>query len=100
MISLTKILTKEKSVYYITKGTNAGQYFNPDTRKYLIIDNIIKQYLNLQLDKTKFPKGMPKNLHWSGYAFHSEPNKNKLPPDLIKRKNALLIRENKKCFRY
>ncbi|MEA2049451.1 MAG: HNH endonuclease signature motif containing protein [Campylobacterota bacterium] len=72
---------------------------NPDTRKYLIIDNIIDQYLKLKLDNSKFPQGMPKELHWSGYAFHSEPNKNKIPKDWLKRKNAVLIREKKECFR-
>ncbi len=72
---------------------------NPQTRKYLIISNIINQYLNIQLDTTKYPTGMPDNLHWSGYAFNSVPNRNKLPSDWLQRKNALLIRDNKKCFR-
>jgi len=72
---------------------------NPDTRKYLIIDDIIKQYITLELDNSKFPQGMPPNLHWSGYAFNSEPDRNKPPKDLAKRKNALLQRDNKKCFR-
>ena len=72
---------------------------NPDTRKYLIIDDILKQYLNIELDQSKYPKGMPENLHWSGYAFNCEPNKNKLPTDWLQRKNALLIRDKNKCFR-
>lgn len=72
---------------------------NPDTRKFIIIDDIVDQYLKLELNSSKFPKGMPKSLHWSGYAFNSEPDKNKLPKDWPKRKNALLIRDNKQCFR-
>jgi hypothetical protein len=72
---------------------------NPLTRKYIIADNILNQYKKLPLDKTRFPKGTPSNLHWSSYVFNSEPNKNKLPPDWPKRKNALFVRDNKQCFR-
>ncbi|MEA3512119.1 MAG: HNH endonuclease signature motif containing protein [Campylobacterota bacterium] len=72
---------------------------NPNLRKYIIADDIINQFYSLKLDKIKFPKSTPQKLHWSSYIFNSEPNKNKLPSDLSKRVNALLLRDNKKCFR-
>ena len=72
---------------------------NPDTRKFLIVEDIIKQYEAIRLDSSKFPQGMPQDLHWSSYAFNSEPNRDKLPKDWMIRKNALLIRDNKQCFR-
>ncbi|MEA3290577.1 MAG: HNH endonuclease signature motif containing protein [Campylobacterota bacterium] len=72
---------------------------NPTTRKYLIVDNIISQYTSLTLDSSKFPSGTPANLHWKGYAFLSEPDKNKLPKDWVQRKQALLTRDKNCCFR-
>jgi len=72
---------------------------NPDTRKYTIIGNILDQYKNLKLDPAKFPKSTPTSLRWDGYVFNCEPNKDKLPPDWAKRKNALIIRDHKTCLR-
>ncbi len=72
---------------------------NPNARKYIILDDIINQYSSLKLDSSKYPSVSPQNLQWSSYIFNSEPNKDKIPKDWVKRKNALLIRDNKKCFR-
>lgn len=73
---------------------------NPDTRKMIIISDIITQFTNLKLDKSKLPTVTPPSLHqWDGYVFNCEPNRQKLPPDWIKRKNALLQRDHKLCFR-
>ena len=73
---------------------------NPETRKFMITSDIVTQFSNLKLDKTKFPKNTPPSLHnWNGYVFNCEPNKQKLPPDWAKRKIALLQRDNKKCLR-
>ena len=75
------------------------QEANPTTRKYLIVDNIIDQYTKLNLDKNRYPNSTDKKLQWSSYIFNCEPNKDKLPNDWIQRKNALLIRDSKRCFR-
>jgi hypothetical protein len=72
---------------------------NPDLRKYIIVGNILDQYKNLTLDKSKFPKSTPTSLRWDSYIFNCEPNKDKLPPDWAKRKNALIIRDHKRCIR-
>lgn len=72
---------------------------NPDTRVYLIVDDIIDQYMKLELKKEKFPKPITKDLQWGSYTFNCEPNRDKLPKDWMQRKNALLLRDNKKCFR-
>lgn len=72
---------------------------NPDVRKYLIADNIINQFQSIQIDTSKYPRSTPKNLQWSSYVFNSEPHKKKLPKDWLQRKNALCLRENRKCFR-
>jgi len=72
---------------------------NPELRKYMIADDVIDQFKRIPIDTTRYPKNTPKNLQWSSYIFNSEPNKDKLPKDWIQRKNALFVRENRKCFR-
>ena len=72
---------------------------NPDARKYIILDNIIDQFMKLELDSSKYPQATPLNLQWSSYVFNCEPNRNKLPSDWQKRKQALLQRDNNLCFR-
>jgi hypothetical protein len=72
---------------------------NPDARKYMIIGNILQQYNNLKLDSNKFPQSTPTSLRWDSYIFNCEPDKDKLPPDWAKRKNALIIRDHKRCVR-
>ena len=101
-ISKLKILLEKnypdiKFDYSIIEQSKVEQ--NPDARKYLIIDNIVDQYTKIKIDSTKLPNSTPQNLQWGSYIFNSEPNKNKLPTDWVQRKNALLIRDNKKCFR-
>jgi 5-methylcytosine-specific restriction endonuclease McrA len=73
---------------------------NPLTRKLMIISDILNQFNNLKIDKSKLPNITPPELHqWDSYVFHCEPHKQKLPPDWAKRKNALLTRDQRKCFR-
>jgi hypothetical protein len=72
---------------------------NPELRKYMIADDIIDQYKRIKIDQTKYPKTTSQKLQWSSYVFNCEPNKNKLPVDWIQRKNALFLRDNRKCFR-
>lgn len=73
---------------------------NPDTRKLTIISDIVTQFSNLKINKSKLPQNTPQALHqWDGYVFNCEPHKQKLPPDWAKRKNALLQRDHKECFR-
>ena len=72
---------------------------NPNTRKFLIIDNIVEQFLALRIDNKPTPKPISKNLQWQSYTFNCEPNRDKLPPDWLQRKNALLLRDNKICYR-
>lgn len=73
---------------------------NPELRKSIIISNIIDQYRVLKLDKSKLPLSTPSELHsWTGYVFNCEPNRDKLPPDWGKRKNAILLRDKAKCLR-
>lgn len=71
---------------------------NPDTRKYLIVDDIIDQFISKKLDPLN-PKPISKDLQWSSYTFNCEPVKDKLPKDWLQRKNALLVRDNKTCQR-
>ena len=72
---------------------------NPDARKYAIIDDILRQFKNLKIEQSKLPKTTPQSLQWNGYVFNCEPNREKLPPDWVKRKNALIKRDHKKCLR-
>jgi hypothetical protein len=70
-----------------------------ELRKNMIIDDIVTQFKKLTLNKSKFPKATNAAKLWSSYTFNCEPNKNKLPPDMPQRINALLTREKQKCFR-
>ncbi len=72
---------------------------NSDTRKYTIISDIFNQYTALSIPKNKLPTLTPKELQWNEYVFNCEPNKQKLPPDWGKRKNALLTRDDHQCLR-
>jgi len=72
---------------------------NPELRKYMIADEMIDQYKRLQIDKSKYPETTAKKLQWSSYVFNCEPDRDKLPKDWIQRKNALCLRDNKRCFR-
>lgn len=72
---------------------------NPDARMYMITEHIIDEYFNLPLDESKYPDTTPQHLLWGSYVFNSKPNRNKLPNDWNQRKQALLLRDGKKCFR-
>jgi len=72
---------------------------NPELRKYAIADDMIDQYKRIEIKTSKYPKNTPKDLQWSSYLFNCEPNKDKLPKDWMQRKNALFVRDHKKCFR-
>jgi len=72
---------------------------NPELRKYTIADEMIDQFKRIKINTSKYPKTTPKELQWSSYVFNSEPNRGKLPPDWMQRKNALFLREHGKCFR-
>ena len=83
--------------YSIIKQSKSEQ--NYDARKYIIVSDIIDQFTKIKIDSNKLPNATTQNLQWGSYIFNSEPNKNKLPSDWAQRKNALLIRDNKKCIR-
>ena len=72
---------------------------NPELRKYMIADEIIDQFKRIKINESKYPKTTSKELQWSSYIFNCEPNKDKLPTDWMQRKNALFLRDNRKCFR-
>jgi len=72
---------------------------NPELRKYMIADDMIDQFHRIKIDKERYPKTTPQELQWSSYVFNSEPHRDKLPKDWAQRKNALFLREHRKCFR-
>lgn len=96
-IYLEKTYPDIKFDYTIIETSNIEE--NPELRKYMIADEMLDQYKRIEIDTSKYPKSTPKELQWSSYVFNSEPNKDKLPPDWMQRKNALFVREKKKCFR-
>lgn len=72
---------------------------NPDIRKFAIVGSMIEQYKKYPLKQADYPQATPTSLRWDSYVFNCEPNKDKLPPDWEKRKNALIIRDKKSCLR-
>ena len=71
---------------------------NPDAIKYALIDNIINQYISIQLDIKTAPK-VPVDKLWDSYTFNSKPTKTKLPKDWLQRKAVVFQRDNKTCQR-
>lgn len=70
---------------------------NPDAKKYEILDNLIMQYTNKPY-KPSVSKPMKEKL-WDSYVMFSKPEGTKEPKDMMKRKNAILEREEKRCQR-
>jgi len=77
------------------KSQNEDSY----TTKYSQLDNLINQYINNRPFSKKFLKPIEKDSLWSEYAFYSKPNKDKLPPDWLKRKKVAYERDNYSCVR-
>lgn len=71
---------------------------NPEARKFIIVEDIYKQFERLQLKSENFPQVTPKELQWNSYVFNCEPNRDKLPPDWKERKVALLKEIIKNVF--
>jgi len=94
---LTKTYPNHEFDYTIIEHSISEK--NPELRKYMIADDIIEQFMRIEIDQSKYPKSTPKELQWSSYIFNCEPNKDKLPVDWIQRKNALFLREQRQCFR-
>jgi hypothetical protein len=91
--------TYPKVKFDFTVIANSKSEPNPDARKYMIVDNMVEQYMALGMDKSKYPKPISKDQQWSSYTFNCEPNRDKLPKDWNQRKSALVVRDHKKCFR-
>jgi len=72
---------------------------DPFTIKYYQVDELINQYINNRPFSNKLLKQIKTNKFWSEYAFYSKPNKNKLPPDWLKRKKVAYDRDNGACVR-
>ena len=96
-IFLEKTYPDIKFDYSIIEATK--DHPNPTERKYTIIDDIFTQYKKIQIDPSRYPHTTPQNLQWNGYVFNCEPNRDKLPKDWVKRKDALFKRDHRKCFR-
>jgi len=94
---LEETYPKVKFDYTIITTTNNEP--DEELRKNMVVDDIVDQYKKLQLDKNKYPKSTNASKLWNSYTFNCEPNRNKLPPDMPQRINALLTRENQQCFR-
>jgi hypothetical protein len=72
---------------------------NTLTTQYSHIDNLINQYINNRPFSKKLLKPIQTDNLWSEYAFYSKPNKDKLPPDWLKRKKVAYERDNCSCVR-
>jgi len=72
---------------------------NIDTLKFLIIDNLVEQFINLDFKPLTRPY-LKTNKLWSSYVIYSTPSKKyDLPPDWLKRKEIVYERESGICQR-
>ena len=72
---------------------------NALTTKYSQVDKLIHQYIHNRPFSKKLLKPIKTDNLWSEYAFYCKPNKDKLPPDWIKRKKVAYERDNCSCVR-
>ena len=72
---------------------------NPTARQYLICDNLVEQFIAIELKNIPIPKPISQNQLWDKYTFNSRPNGLKLPEDWVKRKMLVLTRDNNTCQR-
>ena len=72
---------------------------NPQTRCYLVINNLVLQYTNYELDTSNTNLSIQHNQLWNSYTFNSRPSGNKLPDDWAKRKNIAYQRDHGNCQR-
>ncbi len=89
--------SKIKFDYKITEGSSSEP--NPTARAYIVIDNLIEQFLNATIDINLSHQPLAQNQLWDGYTFNAKPNGTKLPPDWAKRKNIVLQRDKNICQR-
>ncbi|MCP4969018.1 MAG: HNH endonuclease [Arcobacter sp.] len=72
---------------------------NMRTQEILIIEELVKQYVNYEYE-LKTQKSIPKEKLWSSYEKNSKLLKdNKLPIDWQQRKETACLRDNNKCNR-
>lgn len=67
--------------------------------KITVVENLVMQYATL---KVEFPNSAPPIEHqhiWDTYIINSKPPKGKTPPDIKRRKEAMLFRDKHTCQR-
>jgi hypothetical protein len=72
---------------------------NPITRQYVLIDNLINQFLKIPIDLNLAHKPISQNQLWDSYTFNAKPIGTKLPTDWAKRKMVALQRDKNICQR-
>lgn len=107
--TLTNNINKKDIVKYLLKNypkINFDVSILGDTsftdiqkEKIAVIENLVTQFANI---KTEFPNTASMIDHefiWETYQINSKPLKGKMPPDLSRRKDALLFRDKHTCQR-
>ncbi len=72
---------------------------NPQTRCYIIIDNLVDQFINAKINTNFIPHSISQNQLWDSYTFNAKPVGTKLPDDWAKRKMVAAQRDNNICQR-
>jgi hypothetical protein len=72
---------------------------NPTTRAYIVINNLVEQFINHKINIASYIAPITQDKLWSSYTFNSKPVGNKLPSDWAKRKTLILRREKNICQR-
>ena len=72
---------------------------NPQARSYMIIDNLINQFMNKDIKINGSNQAIQQNQLWDSYTFNARPSGNKLPDDWAKRKVVVSMRDKNICQR-
>ncbi len=72
---------------------------NPHTRCYIVVDNLVDQFINANIDTNFTPHAISQNQLWDSYTFNAKPIGTKLPDDWAKRKMVVAQRDHNICQR-
>ncbi len=72
---------------------------NPQARCYIIIDNLVDQFINANINTNFTPRSISQNQLWDSYTFNAKPIDTKLPDDWAKRKMVVAQRDHNICQR-
>ena len=93
------LLKNYPKVNFDVSSLGDNDFSDLEKQKIAIVEDIATQFANIKVD---FPNTAPMIDHefiWETYQINSKPPKGKTPPDISRRRDALLFRDKHTCQR-